>query len=170
MAKVKAVTSRDNPLLVRLRKLAADPQGYRKLGHVWIEGDHLCQAFAQKRGQVPQAVIDEAAWEQPELRSLASCADEVVVVPQALMAQLRSVASAGYAVDMGEHAEDVRGVAAPVRDYTRAVIGALTVVGPAYRFQAERLEKELAPIAVRAARDLSSRLGFDLGARREAQG
>jgi DNA-binding IclR family transcriptional regulator len=88
---------------------------------------------------------------------------------QALMAQLRSVASAGYAIDMGEHSEDVRSVAAPVRDYTRAVVGALTLVGPAYRFQAERLEKELAPVAVRAARELSSRLGFDLGTRREAQ-
>jgi DNA-binding IclR family transcriptional regulator len=48
-------------------------------------------------------------------------------------------------------------------------VGALTVAGPAYRFQAERLEKELAPVVTRAARDLSSRLGFDLGARREAQ-
>jgi DNA-binding IclR family transcriptional regulator len=88
---------------------------------------------------------------------------------QALLGQLRGVASAGYAVDMGEHMEDVRSVSAPVRDYTRAVVGALTVAGPAYRFQAERLEKELAPVVTRAARDLSSRLGFDLGARREAQ-
>jgi IclR family KDG regulon transcriptional repressor len=87
----------------------------------------------------------------------------------AVLQQLRAVAGAGYAIDMGEHAEDVRGVAAPVRDYTRAVVGALTVVGPAYRFQAERLEKELAPVTLRAARELSSRLGFDLGARREAQ-
>ena len=44
MAQVKQVSSRDNPLLVRLRKLAADPGGYRKLGEVWIEGDHLCSA------------------------------------------------------------------------------------------------------------------------------
>jgi len=87
----------------------------------------------------------------------------------AVLQQLRAIAGAGYAIDMGEHAEDVRGVAAPVRDYTRAVVGALTVVGPAYRFQAERLEKELAPVTLRAARELSSRLGFDLGARREAQ-
>jgi len=41
MANVKVITSRDNPLLVRLRKLAADPSAYRKLGDVWIEGDHL---------------------------------------------------------------------------------------------------------------------------------
>jgi len=28
----KLITSRDNPLLVRLRKLVADPAGYRKFG------------------------------------------------------------------------------------------------------------------------------------------
>jgi DNA-binding IclR family transcriptional regulator len=88
---------------------------------------------------------------------------------QALLGQLRAVSSAGHAIDMGEHADDVRAVAAPVRDYTRAVIAALTVIGPAYRFQGERLEKELAPIVVRAAHELSARLGFDLGTRREAQ-
>jgi len=47
------------------------------------------------------------------------------------------------------------------------VVGTLAVVGPAYRFQAERIDKELAPLVLKAGRDLSSRLGFDVG-RREA--
>ena len=33
-------------------------------------------------------------------------------------------------IDMGEHIEDVRAVAVPIRDYTRNVVGALAVVGP----------------------------------------
>ena len=48
-----------------------------------------------------------------------------------------------------------------------AFVGTLAVVGPAYRFQAERIDKELAPLVLKAGRDLSSRLGFDVG-RREA--
>ena len=88
MAAVKAITSRDNPLLVRLRKLAGDPAAYRKLGEVWIEGDHLCAAFLQRGGVAPQAVITESAWELPLLRELASRADTVAVIPQALMAGL----------------------------------------------------------------------------------
>jgi DNA-binding IclR family transcriptional regulator len=56
-------------------------------------------------------------------------------------------------------------VAVPIRDYTRNVVGALAIVGPAYRFQAERIDKELAPLTVKAGRDLSSRLGFDVGKR-----
>jgi DNA-binding IclR family transcriptional regulator len=83
--------------------------------------------------------------------------------------QLRTVAQNGYAVDLGEHLEDIRSVAAPVRDYARNVVGALTVVAPAFRLTPERVEKEVAPLVQKAGRELSSRLGFDVG-RREAQG
>ena len=95
--------------------------------------------------------------------------DRTVIDRQALLQQLRQVAQTGYAIDMGEHVEDVRAVAAPIRDYTRTVVGTLAIAGPSYRFQTERIEKEVAPLVVRAGRELSSRLGFDLG-RREAQG
>jgi DNA-binding IclR family transcriptional regulator len=85
----------------------------------------------------------------------------------ALAQQLRQIATAGYAVDMGEFADDLRAVAVPIRDYARTVVGTLAISGPAYRFQAERLEKELAPLAVKAGREISNRLGFD-GGRRES--
>lgn len=78
----------------------------------------------------------------------------------ALLAHLREVATRGYAVDNGEHLLDVRGVAAPVRDYTRNVVGALGIGGPAYRMSLERIDAELAPLVQQAAKDLSSRLGF----------
>jgi hypothetical protein len=35
---VSHISSRDNPLLKDLRKLAQDPGAYRKLGRVWLEG------------------------------------------------------------------------------------------------------------------------------------
>lgn len=90
---VKAITSRDNPLLARLRKLAADPAAYRKLGEVWIEGEHLCSAFIQRHGAAPQAVISESGWQTPVLRQLASAAAEVAVVPDALMASVSALES-----------------------------------------------------------------------------
>ena len=92
-AQVKLITSRDNPLLVRLRKLAADPVAYRKLGAVWIEGEHLCSAFVQRGGAVLQAVITEEAWQVPTLQRLASTAPAVVVVPVPLMATLSALES-----------------------------------------------------------------------------
>ena len=101
MTQVKAVSSRDNPLLVRLRKLAGDPAAYRKLGEVWIEGEHLCSAFVERGGRPAQAVITELAWEQPARRELAGQADSVVIVPQALMdglSTLESAAPLGFVV------------------------------------------------------------------------
>lgn len=90
---VKAITSRENPLLVRLRKLAADPGGYRRQGEVWLEGDHLVSAFFQRGGQAPQAVITERGWENDRLRELANRADAVAIVPDALMAGLSTLES-----------------------------------------------------------------------------
>lgn len=92
-AKVKHITSRDNPLLMQLRKLAADPAAYRKLGTVWIEGEHLCSAFVQRGGMALQAVITEEAWQVPALQRLASAAPAVVVVPVSLMAALSTLES-----------------------------------------------------------------------------
>lgn len=110
---------------------------------------------------------DEARAMLPD--SLPRFTDRTPVDRAVLQQQLRSVLTSGHAIDMGEHIEDVRGVAVPVRDYTRAVVAAVALAGPAYRFQAERIDKELAPLVAKAGRELSSRLGFD-GERREAQG
>ena len=90
---VKVIGSRDNPLWLRLRKLNADPGAYRKLGSVWIEGEHLCSAFVQHGLAAPQAVITEAAWALPALRRLAGHAAAVVVVPQTLMVTLSALES-----------------------------------------------------------------------------
>ena len=101
MTQVKAISSRDNPLLVRLRKLAGDPAGYRKLGEVWIEGEHLCSAFVERGGRPTQAVITELAWEQPARRELAAQAAAVAIIPQALMdglSTLESAAPLGFVV------------------------------------------------------------------------
>lgn len=93
-ATIKAISSRDNPLLVRLRKLAADPAGYRKHGEVLLEGDHLASALLQRGGQPSHAVITEAGWQVPALRALAERAPQVAVVPAALMAGIGTLESA----------------------------------------------------------------------------
>ncbi len=90
---VKAISSRDNALLVKLRKLAGDPGAYRKAGEVWIEGDHLCTAYVLRQGVVPQAVITEEAWELPRFRVLAQSAAAVAIIPAALMAGVSSLES-----------------------------------------------------------------------------
>jgi len=103
MAEPVFITSRDNPLLVKLRKLARDPAAYRKAGELWLEGDHLCSAL-QARGQRPaQAVVADSAWAQPRLRALAQWAPRAVVVPDALFdgfSALESPARLGYVLPL----------------------------------------------------------------------
>ena len=114
MTQVKSITSRDNPLLVRLRKLVVDPAGYRRAGEAWIEGEHLCAAYAQRGGVAAQAVITESAWQVATLRALASRAANVTIVPDALMAGLSALDSPpplGFAVPW--EASDVIQATAP---------------------------------------------------------
>ena len=88
-----SVRSRDNPLLVRLRKLARDPAGYRKAGELWLEGEHLCDALRRRGARPQQAVLAESAWQQPALRALAQWAPRVVVLPDALFDGLSALPS-----------------------------------------------------------------------------
>jgi RNA methyltransferase, TrmH family len=101
------ISSRDNPLLVRLRKLAQDGAGYRKLGQAWLEGDHLCAALRARGLPAAVAVITEEGLGEPALRELAGWAAKVHVVPAVLfkgISTLESPARLGFVVDLPETA------------------------------------------------------------------
>jgi TrmH family RNA methyltransferase len=101
------IQSRDNPLLVRLRRLVQDGSAYRRAGQVWIEGDHLCAALRARGRPAQQAVITEEAWQDPRLRDLAGWADKVTLLPAALFAgisALESPAAIGFVLDMPQAA------------------------------------------------------------------
>lgn len=78
-----------------------------------------------------------------------------------LKKSLAVVAEQGYAVDNEELDLGVRCVGAPIRDYTRRIVGAVSISGPSMRFTDERLEKELIPLVKRAAEDISTKLGYN---------
>lgn len=77
-----------------------------------------------------------------------------------LKEQLTVVAEQGYAVDDEELDQGVRCVAAPIRDYTRRIVGALSISGPSMRLNNERIVEELVPLVQKAAENLSTRLGY----------
>ncbi|HZV81721.1 MAG TPA: IclR family transcriptional regulator C-terminal domain-containing protein, partial [Geobacteraceae bacterium] len=70
------------------------------------------------------------------------------------------IAEQGYAVDNEEMDVGVCCVGAPIRDYTRRIIGAVSISGPSMRFSVERMEKELIPLVIKAGEDISTKLGF----------
>ena len=87
--------------------------------------------------------------------------DHTITNSSILAEQLKEVATVGYAIDNGEHLRDVHSVAVPIKDYTKAVVGSLTISGPAYRVHSERLQSEIIPLVIKAGRELSSRLGYN---------
>jgi RNA methyltransferase, TrmH family len=102
-SEVATITARDNPLLVRLRRLQRGGTAYRKAGELWLEGEHLCGAL-RASGRVPsQAVVSESAWAQPALRELAQTAPRVACVSDALFAtasELPSPAGVGFLLEL----------------------------------------------------------------------
>jgi TrmH family RNA methyltransferase len=98
------ITSKDNPLLKQLRLLSQDSTAYRKMGRVWLEGDHLCRALLD-RGQTPAlAVFSESHWPQTDER-LRRAAPLVHTVSDRLMASvsgLESPAGVGFVLALPE--------------------------------------------------------------------
>ena len=88
-----AITSRDNPLLRRLRHLLSNPTGYRRAGEICIEGEHLCSAYLARGHRPGLAVFSESAWQQLPLRELAAGAVEVQLVADRLLAQISTLPS-----------------------------------------------------------------------------
>lgn len=119
MSEPALITSKDNPLLVRLRKLAQDGAAYRRSGQLWIEGEHLCSALRARGGAALQAVVSEDAWKRPELRDLAAWASRITLVPAALFkgfSGLESPAPIGFLIDAPADALPRAGVATVVLD------------------------------------------------------
>lgn len=89
---VQSITSRDNELVQRLRRLLARPGAYRAEGVAWLEGDHLCRAWLDRGLTASQAVITQEAWDgRPDLRALAMASARVAVIPSALMKALTAL-------------------------------------------------------------------------------
>jgi IclR family transcriptional regulator, KDG regulon repressor len=76
-----------------------------------------------------------------------------------LLRDLEKVRKKGFATDLEEFEMGLRCIAAPVRDYTRKVIGAVSVSGPAHRLTDERIAQTVGAEVVRAGKELSARLG-----------
>lgn len=91
---------------------------------------------------------------------LAPFTESTIVDTHKLFEHLRGVANRGFAVDLGEYDEGLSCAAAPVFDVEGQVVAALSVSGPAFRLDEDRLLAEVAPMVVSAAERLSQDLGY----------
>ena len=96
--------------------------------------------------------------------TLTQYTDSTLSDPTKLVEELRTVQLNGYATDLEEYAPGLRCVAAPVRDASARVIGALSLSGPAMRLDEDHLHGHAAEAVTAAAAALSAELGHDASA------
>lgn len=104
------------------------------------------------------AALPADRWEDHLGRPLERFTPATVTGPEALREQLAAARERGYAVAVEELEVGLNAVAAPLRSYDGAVVGAVSASGPSYRFPAGRLP-EVAALVVAGAADTSARLG-----------
>jgi TrmH family RNA methyltransferase len=112
------ITSRDNPWLKGLRRLAKDNQAYRKQGEVWLEGEHLVDAVVRHGQAVRTLVCAESHW--PRIPTLwQSLGERQVILPDALfnaISGLESPAGVGVLLALPAPAAPAPGVPTVVLD------------------------------------------------------
>jgi DNA-binding IclR family transcriptional regulator len=96
-------------------------------------------------------------------QGLARVTSRTITSRARLLAELRRVRRAGYAITDGELAEEGRAIAAPIV-YGGRVVGAIAVSGPSFRLPLPRLQ-QLAARVQRAARELERLWPYEVTAR-----
>jgi DNA-binding IclR family transcriptional regulator len=118
-------------------------------------------AYCTASGKVHMAFMTEEELEASLANmNLVAHTPTTIVAPEAINAELAKVREQGYAFDDEELDLGVRCIAAPIRDYTRRIVGAISISGPTMRMSNARTESELVPLVLKASGELSTRLGY----------
>lgn len=111
-------------------------------------------------GKVMLAFMPQHLWYDDVIkrRGLKSFSPTTITTEEALMKELDNIRARGYAIDNGETGEVVRCVAAPIYDYTDAVVAALSISGPQSQVTVSRVP-ELSEAVRWASQVISQKLG-----------
>jgi DNA-binding IclR family transcriptional regulator len=118
-------------------------------------------AFRTTAGKVQLAYLPEDdPWRRAASDRFAESHSAVLSERCPFEEELRTILRNGYALDCAAQEADLCSIAAPFKDFSGAVVGAVSVAGPLNRFTHERLETELIPLTRQAAVAISDRLGY----------
>jgi DNA-binding IclR family transcriptional regulator len=104
---------------------------------------------------LPKDHLEEIVREKP----LQSYTDTTIIDPDAMLSHLEEIRKRGYAIDNGEHENDILCIATPL--FTRAgqVVGAISVSAVSYRVNLETVES-WAPLLQKYTKQLNSELAY----------
>jgi len=98
--------------------------------------------------------------ENIEQSTLRQYTDRTITNHIELLNHLELVRRRGYALDLGEHENEVRCVAAPIFDQYGKVVAAISVAGPSGRIDPIEHNQDLIDRTLRAASNVSKNLGY----------
>lgn len=96
------ISSRDNPLLKEVKRLAHGSTDYRKFGRFWAEGDHLVRAALLRGARPTIGIFSESFWPLA-LDKYGKAASKNIVIPDTLydsLSALESPARMGFVFDL----------------------------------------------------------------------
>lgn len=89
---MQRITSPHNPRLREAVRLLASARDRRKAGKCVLEGEHLVQVYAERRGAPETILISEAALERADVQALAQRFEATaMVLPQKVFAELATL-------------------------------------------------------------------------------
>ncbi|WP_338608631.1 IclR family transcriptional regulator [Pelagibacterium nitratireducens] len=135
-----------------------------------IESQEPIRAYTTIGGRAPAYAVATGkallAWEPTEAAELLAEAmirhTSSTLEPAALKGELSRIREQGFAVNLGEWRESVGGIAAPIRNADGNVEAAIGISAPRIRIAGDRVA-ELATLVIRAASEISERLGYRKG-------
>lgn len=111
---------------------------------------HASAAGKAVLAHMPETRVEEII----ERRGLPAMTEHTITEPDSLLADLEQVRERGYSMNNQENLEGLRAVGVPVRSDDGAVLGGLSVSGPTYRFNGERIEEGIPNLLLGAANEL----------------
>jgi DNA-binding IclR family transcriptional regulator len=124
--------------------------------HNWV-GQRI-PLHATSNGKVLLSGLDPAEVVR-QLPALPAYTERTITSREALHRELDGVRERGYAVAVDELEIGLTAVAAPVRDVQGEILASMSVSGPTFRLDSQRLP-QIADDVMSAARDVSRRLGW----------
>ncbi len=95
--KIQTITSRNNAQVKAIKRLAQISASYKEVRQVWLEGEHLCDAFLKKPSmtgvQLQKMIVSLSA--KSHWVALVDETCEVIVLPDALFEYISGLPSSG---------------------------------------------------------------------------